>query len=230
MRIIAIGDIHMAADAVTRIPEIGSADLVIINGDLTNFGGIEDAKRVLDTVMSANPSVLAQFGNLDKPEVNDYLEGLGINLHNQARLLHHRLCLIGIGGSNKTPFATPSEFSETELAAFIEHAYEQARGYIDLTEPVEKIKIPTIFVSHTPPFGTAVDRLASGTHVGSSAVLSFIEERQPELCICGHIHEAAGTDRIGRTPICNPGMLSEGGWVEITVNDTTVQATLHDRI
>lgn len=230
MRIVAIGDIHMATDAIGQIDNIGSADLVIINGDLTNFGTSHDAKQILDTVMTANPSVLAQFGNLDKPEVNDYLEGIGINLHNQARLIGNRVCLLGIGGSNRTPFSTPSEFSETELAAFIDDAYEQAREFIDLSEPIEKIRIPVILVSHTPPFGTTVDRLRSGTHVGSSAIRAFIEERQPDLCICGHIHEAAGTDRIGKTPIYNPGMLSEGGWVEIIVEKSTVRATLHERI
>lgn len=230
MRIIAIGDIHMAAESARHIKDIGSADLVIINGDLTNYGAKRDAKQVLDAVMAANQAVLAQFGNLDKPEINDYLEKLGINLHNQARLINNRVCLLGIGGSNKTPFATPSEFSETELAAFADNAYEQARQFIDLAEPIEKIRIPLILVSHTPPFGTTVDRLQSGTHVGSSAIRAFIEERQPDLCICGHIHEATGTDRIGRTPTCNPGMLRHGGWLEIIVEKSTVQTTFHDRI
>jgi uncharacterized protein len=229
MKIIAIGDIHMAAESVAYIDGIGSADLVIINGDLTNFGGTREAKQVLDTVLSANQSVLAQFGNLDKPEINDYLEELGLNLHRQARLLNNRVCLIGVGGSNKTPFATPSEFSEEQLAAALDHAYEQARAFIDLAEPLEKIHIPLIMISHTPPFGTAVDQLRSGTHVGSSAVRAFIEERQPQLCICGHIHEAVGSDLIGRTPIYNPGMLSQGGWLEILVDKSTVQTTFHER-
>ncbi len=229
MKIIAVGDIHMATEALARIDGIATVDLVIINGDLTNFGGTHEAKQVLDEVLSVNQSVLAQFGNLDKPEINDYLEELGINLHRQARLVNNRVCLIGLGGSNKTPFATPSEFSEEQLAAGLDHAYEQARGFIDLAEPLEKIHIPTILVSHTPPFGTAVDRLRSGTHVGSSAIRAFIEERQPELCICGHIHEAIGSDRIGRTPIYNPGMLSQGGWLEIAIDKTTIQTTFHER-
>ncbi len=230
MKIIAIGDIHMDVDNIERISEAGAADLIIINGDLTNFGDAREAGQILETVMAVNKNVLAQFGNLDQPDVNDYFENQGINLHNRARLIDNRLCLVGIGGSNKTPFGTPSEFTETELAAMADHAYEQARQLIDQAEADGKSKVPLILVSHTPPFGTTVDRLQSGTHVGSSAIRAFIEEHQPDLCICGHIHEAAGTDRIGRTPICNPGMLRQGGWLEVFVDQAQVQVTFHDRI
>ena len=141
-----------------------NADLIIINGDLTNYGSPHDAKQVLDTVMSVNPNVLAQFGNLDHPEVDSYLEELGINLHNQARMVKNRVCLMGIGGSNQTPFGTPSEFSENELASFVKNAHNQATIFIALAEPIEKIRIPLILVSHTPPARTNVDRLSSGSH------------------------------------------------------------------
>ena len=71
-----------------------------------------------------------------------------------------------------------------------------------------------IFLFHTPPYRTALDRAALDgrkvdhvpldVHVGSIAVQRFIEERQPLLTLHGHIHESArltGTwrDRIGRT-------------------------------
>ena len=115
MQIIAFGDIHMATAVAAAIPGIKEADLVLLNGDLTNYGGAAEAKKVLDDIMRVNPKVLAQFGNLDKFEVNAYLEKLAINLHGQARLVQGKVCLIGIGGSNFTPFHTPSEMPEKEL-------------------------------------------------------------------------------------------------------------------
>ena len=228
MRIIAIGDIHMSAEHIYRLDNVEGADLVVVNGDLTNYGSRQEAKQVLDTLMSANPHVLAQFGNLDHPEINDYLEDLGLNLHNQARMIHNRVCLIGIGGSNSTPFETPSEFSETQLASFAENGHKQALEYISLAEPIEKIKIPLILVSHTPPVGTAVDKLSDGSHVGSSAIREFIERNQPDLCIAGHIHEAKGQDVLGSTPVFNPGMFRRGGWLEITIKKSELKTTLHD--
>lgn len=230
MRLIGLGDIHMSTEYFRRIPGIDTADLLIINGDLTNYGSCADAKKVLDAALTVNPSVLAQIGNLDKPEINGYLEELDINLHAQARLIKNRACLIGIGGSNHTPFSTPAEYSEAELAAFARSGYEQAQTFIALAEPIEKIKIPLILVSHTPPYGTKVDRLVNGRHVGSRSIRKFIEEKQPDLCIAGHIHEAAGMDLIGNSPIYNPGMLRRGGWVEVNVEKSHLHITLHDTI
>lgn len=228
MRILVIGDIHMSAENINRIDNVENADLIIINGDLTNYGSQRDAKQVLDTVMSANSNVLAQFGNLDHPGVDEYLEELGINLHNQARLVKNRVCLMGIGGSNQTPFATPSEFSEQELTAFAKNVHAQAINFIQLAEPIEKIKIPLILISHTPPAGTTVDRLSGGDHAGSEAIRTFIEDQQPDLCVVGHIHEAKGMDTIGKTPIYNPGMFRQGGWVEIIIEKSEIKSILHD--
>jgi Icc-related predicted phosphoesterase len=44
-------------------------------------------------------------------------------------------------------------------------------------------------------------------------VRECIEKYQPELCLCGHIHESRAKDRIGRTPVINPGNLGSGGYV-----------------
>ena len=228
MKILAIGDIHMSVDNINHIEFAKDADLIVINGDLTNYGTTRDAKNVLDDVMAVNPNVLVQYGNLDKPEINSYLEGLGINLHNQARLLKNRVCLFGVGGSNLTPFSTPVEFTEDEIATLLENGHDQAVRYIQLAEPIEKIKIPLILVSHTPPLNTTTDQLRSGDHVGSEAVRDYIEECQPDLCIAGHIHEARGCDHIGKTAICNPGMFRDGGWLEIHINKSDVTTILHE--
>lgn len=228
MKIIAVGDVHMTPERIRHIDGAALADLIIVNGDLTNYGSIREAKLVLEEILAINPSVLAQFGNLDQPEVNDYLEELGLNLHNQARLVNQRLCLIGIGGSNPTPFKTPSEFTETELASFARNGFEQAEEYLRLTAPAGKARVPLVLVSHTPPARTSVDRLTNGAHAGSEAIRACIETRQPELCIVGHIHEARGTDRIGTTRIINPGMVKQGGWVEISIEQGGCTAVLHD--
>lgn len=204
------------------------ADLLILNGDLTNFGTVEDAQKVISAASMAASSVVAQFGNLDQPEVNEFLEEANINLHNQARLIDGALCLVGVGGSNITPFSTPSEFSEAALGGFAEQGYQQALQLLSESKELAKKPIPLILVSHTPPYETSVDRLSNGTPVGSSAIRKFIIKRQPDLCICGHIHEAAGADMLGRTPIYNPGQLADGGWLEIDINNSHVSVTFHD--
>jgi len=71
-----------------------------------------------------------------------------------------------------------------------------------------------VFLFHTPPHETNLDRVANDgkmvdyvpldLHVGSIAVRRFIERRQPLVTLHGHIHESARLtgswrDRIGRT-------------------------------
>ncbi|MGD8370454.1 MAG: metallophosphoesterase [Syntrophobacterales bacterium] len=72
----------------------------------------------------------------------------------------------------------------------------------------------TIYVMHSPPFQTNLDRLFDGRWIGSRAIRAFIERRQPYLTLHGHIHESSeisGTylDRIGKTICINPGQSTE---------------------
>ncbi|MBU0528630.1 hypothetical protein KKF86_02590, partial [bacterium] len=71
----------------------------------------------------------------------------------------------------------------------------------------------TIFLFHTPPYKTNLDRAALDgkmvdhvpldVHVGSIAVKRFIEKHQPTITLHGHVHESArltGTwkEKIGK--------------------------------
>ena len=226
MKIIAFGDLHMAVQICRNIPDIKDADLLIATGDLTNYGKKPEAKAVLEELLEINPHLLAIIGNLDNFEINDYLDQLDLNLHGQAKLLQNKVCIMGVGGSNITPFSTPFEMTEEQIGTVLGSAYDQAKEYLSLVTPSGKARVPLLLISHTPPYGTKVDKLKNGKHVGSKAVRRFIEKHQPELCVCGHIHEARGEDTIGKTKIVNPGMLQHGGWVEIEFKQSTLHATL----
>lgn len=218
MQIIVIGDIHMAVNSFADIPKLSSADLVVINGDLTNFGGPAEAQQVIEALQRLNPNILAQFGNLDQNNVGSWLTAQGIDIHGRALYREEGFWLVGLGGSNPTPFNTPTEFSEQELAELATEAFQQRTA-----------AAPTLFISHCPPAATAVDRISSGQHVGSSAVRKAIETFSPALCVTGHIHEAKGEAALGTTRIYNPGMLQHGGWVDIHFHSSTgqFQAELH---
>jgi Icc-related predicted phosphoesterase len=76
----------------------------------------------------------------------------------------------------------------------------------------------SIFLFHSPPYNTNLDRAALDgqviehvpldVHVGSIAIMEFIEARQPHITLHGHIHESSrimGTWRqqLGRTHAFN---------------------------
>ncbi|MEO0127055.1 MAG: metallophosphoesterase [candidate division WOR-3 bacterium] len=191
MKILAISDIHGRINYDKKIIDVlSSADLVVISGDITNFGGKKEASIVLNTIKEINANVVAVPGNCDQYEVLDFLKDEGINLHGEIREFKG-LLFFGIGGSGYTPFRTPQEYSDEEIERILSN-YRRQDG-------------KQIFVSHAPPFNTKVDKTLTGMHVGSKHIREFIEKNQPDLCICGHIHEARNTDRIGRTIIANPG-------------------------
>ncbi|WP_319582280.1 metallophosphoesterase [uncultured Pseudodesulfovibrio sp.] len=212
---IAFGDIHESTGLLGSVPGLAEADGIIVTGDLTNRGDREAGKRVLDDVARYNPRILAQPGNMDTDGVTAYMREQDMDIHLRVRELAPGLGLMGVGLSTPTPFGTPGEIPETTLVQWLDKTYTLANGFDQL-----------ICIIHEPPIDTAVDRLSNGQHVGSPGVRAFLERVQPVLAVTGHIHEAAGADRIGKTTVINPGMLSGGGFVRIDFDGKTVSATL----
>ena len=215
MKIISFGDIHEDLNNLTLLKnEMESADLVIVTGDLTNFNGRKEAERVIDEIMKYNENVLAQLGNLDQPEVNDYLTEKSINLHRNG-FIRDDIGIFGVGGSNLTPFNTPTEFSEDEIETFL----------LDGIDKVKDAKFK-IMVPHMPPKDTKIDIITAGAHAGSQSVSNFIFKHKPDIALSGHIHEARGRDTIENTLAFNAGMFREGGYVVITKTPEGLSAEL----
>ena len=155
-------------------------------------------------------------GNDDMPEIDEILhaserlevgEGRAIDLDQGFQIL-------STGWANRTPWNTDREEDEDDMARRIAAMVAQA------TASPEKL----IFNFHCPPHGTALDEAPELTedlgvvgggrvlaHVGSTAVREAIEATQPLLSLHGHIHEARGAARLGRTLSINPGSAYETG-------------------
>ena len=215
MKIVSFGDIHMATAQMEKISaELTSADIVLLSGDLTNFGGALDTQLVIQTAQTYCSTVRALPGNLDQPESLSFLQTLQISLHGE----HERfddVVIYGCGGSNLTPFQTPLEYTDEILWNVLQ------QSVVNLPQDACQI-----MVCHTPPYATKLDRLMDGRPVGSPAVRQFIEEKQPQLCITGHIHESPGLDEIGRTKILNAGPFAAGGYIVVQTADGELDAEL----
>ncbi len=215
MKIVSFGDVHMATGNLARMTEIlRTVDLIIISGDLTNFGGIAEARKVIDDARQHCAKVLAVPGNLDRAEVFPWLETEQIGLHGRG-MMHDGVGIFGCGGSNLTPFHTPSEFTEDEIYAALRRGYDEVRDAARL-----------LMVCHPPPFGTKCDRLLGGKAVGSTAARRFIEEVQPDVCLSGHIHESAAIDTIAATTIVNAGPFKGGGYIVVSAEPARLSARL----
>lgn len=222
---IIVGDVHGSTAMFERIPAVGGAQALIISGDLTNRGGVAQGAPVLEAALRANPRVLAQPGNMDDQSLGGHLCAAGMNIHRRALLLAPGLALMGVGWSAPTPFGTPSEASEDELAAWLTETHDAARA---LAGPAKADGSPgrVLAVIHNAPHGCGLDALPSGQNVGSHAVRAFLDHAQPEICICGHIHEGRGETILGRCHTLNPGLLSEGGFVRVSLENGKLSASL----
>ncbi len=193
MRFIAVTDIHGNSKRSRQLAEVlrgEEFDALLVAGDLTHFSGSGKAREVLEPLLELDMPVLAVHGNCDGRDVPELLSELGINVHNR-RVEVGGVGIVGIGGSNITPFHTIWELTEDEIATILEGNYRDG----------------DIILSHVPPHGTVADKVHFGHHVGSRALREFIEVESPPVVVCGHIHEGRGIDRIGETLVVNPGPL-----------------------
>jgi len=103
---------------------------------------------------------------------------------------------------------------EAMLLAMIEE--EMAKVFFNSVGKVD------ILVSHQPPYGI-LDKVGAsyapkewrGKHSGSVLLLDYIKKHQPQYVVCGHIHEAKGTTKVGKTTVINAGCC--GDWQSITL-------------
>ena len=200
LRVRALMDFHWSGRGDPRLPDLTEIDLVLLGGDITHFAGIDVARTLIEKIQKAGPRVLAVCGNCDRPEIEGYLEQIGVALDRRAQVIAGT---VFAGLSAGLPFVgCPYERTEKEFAA----AGGKARA------AAEEIWAPgpTILLAHQPPYGTKCDRVLKIRHVGSRAIRELVEEWQPDLVLCGHIHESAGTDLIGKTRIINPGPWRRG--------------------
>lgn len=213
---IVMGDLHDRADGLDAVRGLERADGVIVTGDLTVNGGVAQARNVLEKLVRFNAVLYAQIGNMDRAEITDWLDGRGWNTHLRVRDLAPDVALMGLGGSTFTPFGTPSEFPESRFSEWLEDLWREARK-----------RRHVVLSAHTPPHGTLCDIVGDGTHVGSSAVRDFLLEAQPDVCLCGHIHESRAVDRLGRTVLVNPGAFAAGGYAVLRLAGDDLSVTLH---
>ncbi len=217
----AIGDVHNdVEDLIGFLDKTKSLefDVVVFTGDFIDFGltpkGFERndiARLIIAELKTLKKPIIAVPGNHDK-DVLSIMEKEGINLHGKGRVIDG-VGFYGYGGA-KTPFGTPLEPSEDEIKLGLEKAWKEVKDC--------KIKVQ---VTHIPPAKTKLDMVYTGAHVGSDVVRRFIEEKQPAVAISAHIHEAKGTDEIGKTKLINPGRFPEGycGLISVDEEKSTVK-------
>lgn len=153
-------------------------------------------------------------GNDDHPEIDDVLKDSDVveYVEGQVIALDDTYQMVTTGYANETPWHSPRELSEGDLAARIDDMFAKASP-----------DLRTLAVLHVPPYNSTLDqapavevvngeirvKMSGGSPMmvgaGSTAVRGAIERYQPLLSLHGHIHESRAAERIGKTLCINPG-------------------------
>ncbi|MFL6125328.1 metallophosphoesterase [Actinophytocola sp.] len=141
IRIAAVGDVHLGEDArgllrpaLENLPE--HADVLLLAGDLTRHGTLDEARVVADEFADLAVPVVAVLGNHDyhgnvPDDITKLLEDSGMRvLEGDAVTLSLDGGTLGVAGVKGFGggFAgkCASNFGEPEMKAFVEHTIERA--------------------------------------------------------------------------------------------------------
>ncbi|ETL82800.1 hypothetical protein F441_17738 [Phytophthora nicotianae CJ01A1] len=208
LRVVCISDTHAKHRNLRDIPE---GDVLLHCGDFTNRGThdeIRDFNDWLGTLPHRHKVVIA--GNhdvcMDAVEYDQHWNkafrhkvyndpSLSRALLTNCTYLENRSTVINgvkIYGSPMTP-PIPGRAG----------AFNVARGFADQQHWTKVPADVDVLVTHGPPHGI-LDTTFTGLHVGSETLLKETMSRiRPSFHIFGHIHEAYGATRVGKTVFVN---------------------------
>lgn len=165
LRIAAVGDVHLGPDARGRLrpalEKVGEhADVLLLAGDLTQRGTLEEAQVVADEFSDLTLPVLAVLGNHDyhsdaQDDMAALLRERGIRvLEGRGELLDVAGCRLGVAGAKGFGggFAGKcgSAFGEREMKAFIEHTELVAARLADALRAVEDADVLVALTHYSP--------------------------------------------------------------------------------
>lgn len=212
LMILGMADVHDHIEALSAIRGL-AADLIVCCGDLHNDSSAKLALPVAEALAGMGLPVLIVPGNMDPRQLSPGIwEQAGLkNIHQKScRMGDHGF--IGMGGMvlrNLKRLGDPDRYYHLE-----DEVYQSlARNYQHISDCSRKI-----VVTHQPPRG-ACDLLYNGLRSGSSGLCRFLEDYQPDLLLCGHIHEDRGEAVVGATKVVNVGEMRRGYGALIEVGD-----------
>jgi Icc-related predicted phosphoesterase len=212
LRIAAVGDVHLdeslRGSYRKRLHDIEDrADVLLLAGDLTRHGTLEEGRVVADEFRDLPIPVVAVLGNHDHhsdhpAEIAAMLRDAGIAvLHDDATVLDIdgvRLGVVGgkgFGGGYAGKCA--SDFGEPEIKAFVGHTKRIADRWRVALKELEADR--RVVLSHYSPVKDTLagEPLEIYPFLGSYLLAEVVDAEGADLIIHGHAH--AGTEK-GVTP------------------------------
>jgi Icc-related predicted phosphoesterase len=213
MRVAAIGDLHVQETDSAPYRELfgeisGHADVLLLCGDLTNFGKTREAQILADDIKSCTIPVLGVLGNHDyecgQPDkVTEILCGAGMKILDEQAVEIDGVGFAGVkgflGGYGRGELAP---FGEPIVKAFVDEVLAEARKLENQLRTLRTDR--SVAVLHYSPIEDTLEGEPSAIYqyLGSQRLCDPIDRfDHVKAVVHGHAHHGSYE---GRTPLGKP--------------------------
>lgn len=216
LRVAAIGDLHVMEDSVAPYRELfteisGAADVLVLCGDLTNFGKESEAQILAEDIRSCTIPVLGVLGNHDyecgQPErVAEILHEAGMTMLGEQAIEIEGVGFAGVkgfmGGYGRGELAP---FGEPIVKAFVDEAVSEARKLENALRSLRTER--SVAVLHYSPIEGTIEGepIEIFQYLGSARLADAIDRfDHVKAVVHGHAHHGTYEGQTMRgTPVYN---------------------------
>jgi Icc-related predicted phosphoesterase len=219
LRIAACGDVHCREanreQTVESFADLaGEVDLVLLAGDLTSHGTVEEAEILCEAAAKLDAPVFAVLGNHDWQ--GDAAEAIAARLSEGGIGLLEReshVCLldgveVGIAGCKGfvggfAPRQLP-DFGEPSLRAVYAETTAEVEALDAALKEIATCPLRIVLLHYSPLQETLEGEPPEiFAFLGSDRLAAPILEHGPDLVLHGHAHEGTAVGHIGEVPVYN---------------------------
>src|SRR5919201_393725 len=227
IRVAAAGDIHCSEDNREELEQAfgaveGAVDLVLLAGDLTTYGELEQAELLAEICRPLSVPIYAVLGNHDwhcnqVPEIVEALSGAGVPvLEGSWAFADVDGTSVGVAGTK----GFVGGFPDSQLPDFGEPVLRQV--YAETTAEVEALAAGLeaiadcdyrVVLLHYSPTMTTLEGEPRGIwpFLGTDRLAPPIVEYHPEVVLHGHTHAGSFEGFVGDVPVFNVALPVLGG-------------------
>jgi Icc-related predicted phosphoesterase len=199
MRIAATADLHFSAsrqgvlhEQLSRVRD--EADVLVLAGDLTNYGKPEEMEPLLNVVVRSRIPTIAVLGNHDyesgkQVELMRMMEAAGIKVLDGTAYERDGVGFAGtkgfVGGFGR---GVLTAFGEPEIKQFVQASIDEA---LKLERAMAQLRTPKrVVVLHYSPIPDTVQGEAAEIFpfMGTSRLAEIVDRHGADLVVHGHAH------------------------------------------
>ena len=213
LRVAAIGDLHVMEDSIAPYRELfaeisNEAEVLVLCGDLTNFGKTKEAEILAEDIRACAIPVIGVLGNHDyecgQPEnVTAILQSVGMKVLDEQAVEIEGVGFAGVkgfmGGYGRGELAP---FGEPIAKAFVQEALDEARKLENQLRTLRTER--SVAVLHYSPITETIEGEPEAIfqYLGSQRLCDPIDRfEHVKAVVHGHAHH--GTFE-GKTPLGKP--------------------------